>query len=110
MIAGLADRALSAVRKADPDAAVATPFGGIRMRDYLPTRTLELAVHGLDLAAAMGLPPTCPPCALETSLVLCGTLATHTGKAPGLLLAATGRQALPPGFNLLGTPEASLDG
>jgi uncharacterized protein (TIGR03083 family) len=60
-VADLVGRTLATVRAADPDAAVATPFGGIRVRDYLPTRTFELAVYGLDLAAALGLPPTCPP-------------------------------------------------
>jgi hypothetical protein len=51
-IADRAARALSVVRAADPDAVVATPFGGIRVRDYLPARTFELAVQGLDLVTA----------------------------------------------------------
>ena len=33
---------------------------GIRLQTYLPTRTFELAVHGLDIARATGLSFTCP--------------------------------------------------
>jgi uncharacterized protein (TIGR03083 family) len=109
-VADLVGRTLATVRAADPDAAVATPFGGIRVRDYLPTRTFELAVHGLDLAAALGLPPTCPPAAAQASLALAGALATRTGRATELLLAATGRRALPAGFNLLDVPGPAAGG
>ncbi len=45
--------ALAAVAGTDP--VVATVAGGMRLSDYLPTRTFELAVHSLDLAAATGL-------------------------------------------------------
>jgi uncharacterized protein (TIGR03083 family) len=100
-IADLADRAMSAVHAAHPDVPVATPFGGIRLRDYLPTRTFELTVHGLDLATALGLLATCPPTALEASLTLAAAIAARTGKGSELLLAATGRHQLPAGFNLL---------
>jgi uncharacterized protein (TIGR03083 family) len=104
-VADLESRALAAVRAADPDAALATPFGGIRLHHYLPTRTFELTVHGLDLAAALGLPSTYPPGAMQVSLALAGALAVRTGKASDLLLAATGRRGLPAGFNLLDVSE-----
>jgi hypothetical protein len=78
-----------------------TPFGGIRLREYLPTRTFELTVHGLDLTHALGVPAALPAAALEASLNLAAALAVHTGKAGHLLLAATGRRQLPAGFNLL---------
>ena len=32
------------------NAVAATPLGGIRPIDYLPTRAFELTVHGIDLA------------------------------------------------------------
>jgi uncharacterized protein (TIGR03083 family) len=34
---------------------------GIRLSNYLPTRTFELVVHGLDIARATGLEFTAPP-------------------------------------------------
>jgi hypothetical protein len=35
---------------------VQTPAGGLRLVDWLATWTLELAVHGLDVARAAGVP------------------------------------------------------
>ena len=34
---------------------------GIRLHTYLPTRTFELAVHGLDIARAVGISLSCQP-------------------------------------------------
>jgi uncharacterized protein (TIGR03083 family) len=50
-LVGLATQALGRVEDND---LVETPAGGMRVRDWIPTRTFELVVHGLDIAAAAG--------------------------------------------------------
>lgn len=52
-------------RAAPADRHVETPFGGIRLDHYLPTRVLELTVHGLDLRVALGLEEVATPIAVE---------------------------------------------
>ena len=63
--AGAVRLLLDAVRAdlagADPDQVVTTYAGGMRLRDYLPTRSFELVVHGLDIAAAVPVRWTPPP-------------------------------------------------
>ena len=43
------DTVVALTRTVSPDSLATSRAGTIRMRDYLPTRTLELVVHGLDL-------------------------------------------------------------
>ena len=43
---------------------------GIRLHTYLPTRTFELAVHGLDIARAVDISYTPPADVLEVATVL----------------------------------------
>ena len=79
---------------------VTTIAGGMRLADYLPTRTFELAVHTADLAVALGSPPDVPPTAAAQALAIVAGLAVADGRAGPLLLAATGRP-VPPGFSVL---------
>ncbi len=97
----ISDRVLNAVRKAQGDALVTTPVGGMRLIDYLPTRTFELTVHTCDLASALGESIDVPKSAATQSLSIIGGLAVEAGASAPLLLATTGRQALPPGFSVL---------
>ncbi len=83
------------------DALAGTPVGGMRLVDYLPTRTFELTVHTCDLAAALGRPLDVPESAATQSLAVLGGLAVQAGVAPLLLLSATGRRQLPAGFSVL---------
>jgi uncharacterized protein (TIGR03083 family) len=83
--------ALAAVAAASPATIVGTPFGGIRALDYLPTRTFELTVHGLDLRNACQLSADLPEGPLQASLDLAARLALRSGKGAQLLLLATGR-------------------
>jgi hypothetical protein len=69
-VAEIAARVLPLVDSRDGSELLTSVAGGMRLADYLPTRTFELVVHTLDLAAP-------------------------------LLLAATGRTSLPPGFSVL---------
>ncbi|GAB3522186.1 maleylpyruvate isomerase N-terminal domain-containing protein [Arthrobacter monumenti] len=97
----IADRVLRLVNSSGGNSVVRTPVGGMRLMDYLPTRTFELTVHTCDLAAAVDVVPQIPEAAAEHSLALLGRLAIRSGKAGELLLAATGRGGLPAGFTVL---------
>ncbi|HEU5038920.1 MAG TPA: maleylpyruvate isomerase N-terminal domain-containing protein [Nocardioides sp.] len=93
-----ADAALDAL---DGDPVVETIAGGMRVSDYLPTRTFELTVHSLDIARATGLDFTAPSAALAEALALAGESAVELGLGADVLLALTGRQPLPPGCSVV---------
>ncbi len=100
-VAQLAARVLALVATRDGAELVTTIAGGMRLADYLPTRTFELAVHTADLAAALGIPPDVPATAAGQALDIVADLAVTGGLAGPLLLAATGRPGLPSGFSVL---------
>lgn len=100
-VAQLAERVLPLVATHDGTALVTTIAGGMRLADYLPTRTFELAVHTADLATALGVPPDVPATAAAQALTIVADLALTGGRAGPLLLAATGRPGLPTGFSVL---------
>jgi uncharacterized protein (TIGR03083 family) len=100
-LAQIAARVLSLVATRDGTELVTTIAGGMRLADYLPTRTFELAVHTADLATALGLVPDVPATAAVQALHVVAGLAVADGKAGPLLLAATGRPSLPAGFSVL---------
>lgn len=82
-------------------AVVATPVGRMVLADYLPTRAFELTVHGLDIARAVGRrPPAALRVALRPALHLCADLLTGDDRST-VLLALTGRTALPYRFSLV---------
>lgn len=83
------------------DPVIRTVVGGTRLSAYLPTRTFELAVHGLDVAAACGLDRRPPDAVLAAAGHTAVEIAAERGHVPEVLLALTGRQALPPGFSVL---------
>ena len=97
----LADRAVAAARAADPDALIETIAGGLRVASYVPTRTVELVVHGHDIAHATGLDVAFS----ETTTAEVATVLARTGVRLGhaelLLGALTGRASLPPGFSVV---------
>ena len=92
---------LALVETQDGTAPVRTIAGGMRLRDYLPTRTFELAVHTADLATALGVPPDVPATAAARALYIVADLAIADGLAGPLLLAVTGRTGLPAGYSVL---------
>ena len=100
-VAELADRVLALVARSGCDVIAGTPVGGMRLVDYLPTRTFELTVHTADLTHAIGAELHVPPTAGGQSLDLIAQLASASGQAGALLLAATGRGPLPLGFTVL---------
>ena len=62
-VAELVARVLPLVGASAGDELVTTIAGGMRLADYLPTRTFELAVHTAEGAVALGLTPSVPPTA-----------------------------------------------
>ena len=92
---------IALVDTADGSELVTTIAGGMRLADYLPTRTFELAVHTADLARALDVPLDIPATAAAEALHLVTDLAVAEGRAGPLLLAATGRPGLPDGFSVL---------
>jgi hypothetical protein len=100
-VAEIAHRVLALVGSTDGSELVTTIAGGMRLADYLPTRTFELTVHTADLAASLDVPLDVPPTAAAEALQLVAELAVAGGRAGPLLLAATGRPGLPRGFSVL---------
>jgi uncharacterized protein (TIGR03083 family) len=97
----LVDRVLPLVA-GDSDPLIATILGGMRLRQYLPTRTFELVVHGLDIARAAGLPAAAYSAGTLTAVLeLAAAAAVLGGRGPELLLALTGRTTLAPGFSVV---------
>jgi uncharacterized protein (TIGR03083 family) len=89
---------LGGAEDGDEDRVITCIAGGIRLRDYLATRTFELAVHGIDIADATGLPFEPPAEVYESALGTGAGAASRLGLAPPLLRAITGRAPLPAGF------------
>lgn len=100
-LSDLAARVLQLVGRSNGTELVTTFAGGMRLSDYLPTRTFELTVHTADLAAALDLPLELPATAMAQSLRLVAELAVTAGVAGQLLLAATGRPGQLEGLSVL---------
>jgi uncharacterized protein (TIGR03083 family) len=102
MVREIASRVLQRLQTAPDTTLVGAPVGGMRLIDYLPSRIFELIVHTLDLATALTLEVTIPETAARVTLHLLADLAAEQpGKPAPLLLAATGRCALPVGYSVL---------
>lgn len=100
-VAEIAARVLALVDNRDGTELVTTIAGGMRLSDYLPTRTFELAVHTADVARVLAVPPDVPATAASHALAIVTDLAVKDGLAGLLLLAATGRPGLPADFSVL---------
>jgi uncharacterized protein (TIGR03083 family) len=100
-VAGLDAAVQSTVAAAEDDAFVGTVAGGMRLIDYLPTRTFELVVHTADLAVALGVDADPPDDAARSALQLVGELTLERGATAAVLHALTGRRPLEPTFTLL---------
>ena len=99
-VRGRASSALAAVESAPPGAVCVTFAGTLSLGDYLGTRVVELTVHTLDLAAAVGVPVAEPPeSAALVSLIVLTAMAAQPSSAV-LLRALAGRAPLPLGFNV----------
>ena len=94
-----AEAALEGLAGDDP--VVETLGGGMRVSDYLPTRTFELTVHALDIAAALGIAFRPPRAALAEALHVAADSALELGLGTDVLLALTGRRPLPEGASVV---------
>jgi Mycothiol maleylpyruvate isomerase N-terminal domain len=97
----LAQRVLSELAAAGNPLVQVIGGLGIRLHTYLPTRTFELAVHGLDIAGAVGIPHPLPAGVLEEATLLATQIAAATGHGEAVLLALTGRATLAPSFSVV---------
>lgn len=95
----LVEQVVDRLADADPAMLVETIAGGIRLDSYVPTRTVELVVHGLDIARATGLDVTFPTTALADSAAVLARTGVALGRGPALLDALTGRAPLPTDFS-----------
>ncbi|MEH3142524.1 MAG: maleylpyruvate isomerase N-terminal domain-containing protein [Mycobacterium kyogaense] len=100
-IDGLVERVLGDIDAAGDPLIEVIGGLGVRLSTYLPTRTFEIAVHGLDVAAAVGLTVSPPVEVLAEAAALAGRIGAHLGQGPAVLLALTGRSALPAGFSVV---------
>lgn len=100
-VAAIAARVLPLVVACEGTELITTIVGGMRLGDYVPTRTFELVVHTADLATALGVPLDVPEMPGAQALELVAQLAVAEGLAGPLLLAATGRRGLLAGFSVL---------
>jgi Mycothiol maleylpyruvate isomerase N-terminal domain len=106
-VRALAHRVADQLSGYDDDFCLTTIAGGMRLDEYLRTRTFELVVHGYDIAAAAGPgvaggegsgPATA---AVLDAATLAAEVAVLEGRGADLLLAATGRATLPRGFSVV---------
>jgi uncharacterized protein (TIGR03083 family) len=98
---GLVQRVLSELATAGNPLIQVIGGLGIRLHTYLPTRMFELAVHGLDIAGAVGIPFRLPADVLDDATVLATRVAAATGQGETVLLALTGRAGLPSSFSVV---------
>ncbi|MBV8929957.1 MAG: maleylpyruvate isomerase N-terminal domain-containing protein [Mycobacteriaceae bacterium] len=97
----LAERVVA--RLASSQDRLISVIGGVGMwlREYLPTRTFELAVHSLDIAAAADVSFAPPEDVLTEATVLAAQIAVAAGQGPTVLMSLTGRRALPASFSVV---------
>jgi mycothiol maleylpyruvate isomerase-like protein len=91
----------AALDKVAGDDLVLTAAGGMRVADWLPTRTFELVVHGLDLATAAAVPANMPVELVADAAALAARIGAAVGDGITVLRALTGRTALPAGFSVV---------
>jgi uncharacterized protein (TIGR03083 family) len=100
-VAAMVRGATAVLASAGDDDVVTTPIGGMRVRDWLATRTFELVVHGGDVARAAGIPVEFAPEVVSFAADMAARVAIATGDGSTLLDALTGRGTLPSGFSVV---------
>ena len=98
-----ASRAFGVIEQAPVGAVCTTRGGTLSLADFLATRVVELTIHGLDLAGAVGLDGSAlgepPEPASRVSLTVLAALAAQPSSGT-LLRALTGRVPLPQGYSV----------
>ena len=97
----LVERVLGELAGADDPLIEVIGGLGIRLHTYLPTRTFELAVHGLDIARATGLSFSLPEDVLARPPCWRPGSAWQRVTGRRCCCRSTGRTALPPSFSVV---------
>lgn len=100
-VSAIASRVVPLVTACSGAEVIETIAGGMRLADYLPTRTFELVAHTTDLAAALEIATGVPARPALQALSLASALAVEAGLSRPLLRAVLGRTGLPTGFTVL---------
>jgi uncharacterized protein (TIGR03083 family) len=95
-----ATRVRALVADAPERAVFVTRFGSQPFSTYLLTRTVELVVHGVDVASACASALDIPAPAASAAVAVVGELAVRRGSAGEVLRALVGRGALSPAFDV----------
>jgi len=99
-VAAMVERVTKAVRQAPEGAVFETRFGTVGFSTYLCTRTVEMVVHGIDVADAAGLAADVPTRPAGTTLAVLAELARQRGDVVPVVAALSGRRPLPEQFGL----------
>jgi uncharacterized protein (TIGR03083 family) len=96
-------RRIPALLKTAGNPLITTAAGGMRLENYLPTRSFELVVHSLDIAAAVSdmEGPEFSDQLLSQVARVAATSAVLLGRGVEMMLALTGRATLSPGFSVV---------
>jgi uncharacterized protein (TIGR03083 family) len=98
---GLVQRVLDGLSDAGNPLIAVIGGLGIRLHNYLPTRTFELVVHGLDIARAVDISFPLAADVLEEATALAARIAVAEGHGETVLLALTGRAELLASFSIV---------
>ena len=98
-VEAIAESVLLLIDDSPADRPVCGPAGAMTLEQYLPSRTAELTVHGLDVGRALALELNAPAGAVEASLTFVVRLAARKQLSQRLLLAASGRDPLPTDYS-----------
>jgi len=91
--------AVELVERTTEDATVGSPSGTMTLLQFLPSRIAELTIHAVDICCAIEVDAAPPSNALIESVAFVASRgAMRDGMS--LLLALTGRGALPPGYSV----------
>jgi uncharacterized protein (TIGR03083 family) len=99
-VTALAERATALVASSPPEALLSTIAGGMTLEAYLPTRMVELIVHGCDLASALGLAAAPPEAPAQATARLLLEVQLLQGSHAALLLALAGRPIAEEGLSI----------
>jgi uncharacterized protein (TIGR03083 family) len=99
-VSAKSDEVIALVEMTSPEATVGSPAGTMTLGAYLPSRTAELTIHGLDVVRALGVELFAPLPALQESLAAVTRLSVGKGSGELVLLALSGRAELPPRFSV----------
>ena len=97
----IAERVVSLVASLPDDHPLKTPAGELPLTSYLPSRVLELTLHAMDLAGAIGATVEPPIECMRAALYALSDSALRGGVGRDVAFALTGRKPLADGFSLL---------